>query len=234
MGGQDGRKGFSGLQVTVIVIATMLITAAAGFLLLRTWLHPTPFRPVVLDRNEEQRLEKKLERLEVMADSQAPPGPLDRPAPSGPRQTPLPAGALRPEPYSEEGASREIRFTERELNALLAKNTDLARKMAIDLADNLVSARLLIPMDPDFPVLGGKTLRVRAGVEIAFRDRRPVVKLRGVSIMGVPLPNAWLGNLKNIDLVREYGGGQGFWKTFADGVQSITVREGELHVVLKP
>ncbi len=233
MTGQKTDKGFSGLQVTAIVIATMAITLLAGFLVLRAWLFPAPFRPVVLNRAEEHHLEEKLQRLEAAADTPARPGRAEASDPATGGEGPPQDGGLRPEPYSEEGASREISFTERELNALLARNTNLADRMAIDLARDLVSARLLIPVDPDFPVLGGKTIRVRAGVELAFRDRRPVVRLRGVSIMGVPLPNAWLGNLKNIDLVREFGTEQGFWKTFADGVDSITVREGELHLVLK-
>jgi hypothetical protein len=140
---------------------------------------------------------------------------------------------LRPERYDETGADRTIRFSERELNGIIARNPDLARKLAVDLSDNLVSARLLVPMDPDFPVLGGKTLRVSTGVEMAFRDARPVVVLRGVSIMGVPIPNAWLGGLKNIDLVSEFGDQQGFWKSFADGVEHVGIEEGRLKVQLR-
>ena len=71
---------------------------------------------------------------------------------------------LKPEPYSEQGAERSISLTERELNALLAKNTNLARKLAIDMSDDLMSARAIIPVDEDFPVLGGQTIRVNAGV----------------------------------------------------------------------
>ncbi|MFP7754488.1 arginine N-succinyltransferase [Thermodesulfobacteriota bacterium B35] len=226
---EQRNKGFSGLQVTAIVAATVVVTLLAGFFVLRAWLFPAPFRPVVLNRAEEQRLEMKLQRIESVAE----PSAHGKAPAAGPGQEQSTTGVLRPEPYSEEGASREIELTERELNALLAKNTNLADRMAIDLAEDLVSARLLIPVDPDFPILGGKTVRVRAGVELAYRDGRPVVRLRGVSVMGVPVPNAWLGNMKNIDLVREFGSTQGFWKTFADGVESITVREGKLHIRLK-
>ena len=54
----------------------------------------------------------------------------------------------------------------------------------------------------------------RAGVELAYRQSRPIVVLKGVSVMGVPVPNAWLGGIKNIDLVNEYGEGDGFWQAF--------------------
>jgi hypothetical protein len=88
-------------------------------------------------------------------------------------------------------------------------------------------------MEPDFPVLGGKIIRVNAGLELAYRDSGPVVMLKGVSVMGVPIPNAWLGNLKNVDLVREFGGDRGFWRAFADGVEFIEVSDGELQIKLK-
>ncbi|MCU7890140.1 MAG: hypothetical protein KZQ78_00420 [Candidatus Thiodiazotropha sp. (ex Ustalcina ferruginea)] len=126
-----------------------------------------------------------------------------------------------------------MNFSERELNAMVANNHDLAKKLAVDLGDDLVSARLLVPVDQDFPLLGGKTLRVSAGVEMAFRDAKPVVILKGVSIMGVPIPNAWLGGLKNIDLINEFGDKKGFWSGFAEGVENIRVEEGQLKIKLK-
>ncbi len=39
--------------------------------------------------------------------------------------------------------------------------------------------------------------------------------------MGMPIPNAWLGNLKNVDLIAEFGGTGGVWKAFADGVEAL-------------
>jgi hypothetical protein len=60
-----------------------------------------------------------------------------------------------------------------------------------------------------------------------------VARLKGVSIMGVPVPSAWLGGMKNIDLVEYYGGESGFWKSFADGVDNIRIRDGYLTVLLK-
>jgi hypothetical protein len=51
--------------------------------------------------------------------------------------------------------------------------------------------------------------------------------------MGVPVPSAWLGGMKNIDLVESYGSESGFWKTFADGVDNIRIRDGSLTMVLK-
>ena len=75
---------------------------------------------------------------------------------------------------------------------------------------------------------------VKAGVELAYTSGRPVVVLRGVSVMGVPIPNAWLGNLKNVDLVGEFGADEGFWAAFADGVDDISVKDGSLDIRLRP
>ncbi len=116
---------------------------------------------------------------------------------------------------------------------MIANNTDLATKVAVDMADDLISARLRIPMDQDFPFFGGKVLRAAAGLELAYHDGQPVVVLKGVKLMGVPIPNAWLGGLKNIDLVQEFGGNDGFWKFFADGVESIETQDGQLKITLK-
>jgi hypothetical protein len=63
------------------------------------------------------------------------------------------------------------------------------------------------------------------------RNERPVIALKGVTLGGIPLPNAWLGNLKNRNLVKEFGGEAGFWKVFSEGVADLRVQDG--HVVIK-
>ena len=217
----DENRGTSGMKIFLIVLVTMLVTVGVTLMVVKYFFFPSEFKPVQLSVKEEQVLDAKLDRLESMD------------AAYQPRRGAVESGTLEPEAYSEAGADRSIRFSERELNSLLAKNTDLARKLAIDLSDNLMSAKLLVPVDEDFPVMGGKILKVRAGIELAYRNEKPIVILKGVSIMGVPIPNAWLGGLKNIDLVEEFGSGDGFWKAFSDGVQDIRIVEGDLQIELK-
>jgi hypothetical protein len=227
---QPATRRFDALHVSLLVLVAVLLTGIAAVWIVRTYIFPSEFKPVTLTTSEERVLDAKLDRLETWSTGR-------RGARTG-RRTETPTTedtvpALEPEPYSEAGASREIALSEKELNALLAKNTDLARKLAIDLSDDLVSARLLVPVDEDFPILGGKTLKMKAGVEMAYKGGKPIVILRGVSIMGVPIPNAWLGNVKNIDLVKEFGTEEGFWKSFSAGVDDIQVKEGSLIVKLK-
>ena len=140
---------------------------------------------------------------------------------------------LEPERYTEDPAKREIRITEKELNALIAKDEETARRVAIDLSDDMISLKLVIPVDNDFPILGGKTLRLSFGVTLRHEAGKPVVVLRGVSIGGIPIPNAWLGNIKNIDLVKEFGSQRGFWSAFSEGVEGIKVSDGALFIKLK-
>ena len=57
--------------------------------------------------------------------------------------------------------------------------------------------------------------------------------LKGITVMGIPIPNAWMGGIKNIDLVEKFGTEKGFWKAFSDGVEDVAVEEGLLKIKLK-
>ena len=218
--GTASPRRFGCFHLFWVALIAVVATAVVGFFAFKAFLFPKAFQPVQLSPKEAQVLQAKLERIDFAVES---PEATETDA----------AGNLKPEAYSEEGADRTIRFTERELNALLAKNTDLADKLAIDLAPDLISAKLLLPLDEDLPVFGGKTLRVKTGVAFRYADGRPSLTLRGVMVMGVPLPNAWLGGLKNVDLVQEFGADEGFWKAFADGVESLRVEDGLVAIRLK-
>ena len=225
---QPAQKGLSVWQALIFIGIAMLVTMLATFFVIKMFLFPAPFTPVVLSDKEQQAFTAKLSRLDR---------PNTTPATSS-SQEPLSGerdagGRLIPEKYTEEEADREIFFSERELNAVLARNTDLADKVAFDLAEDMISVKLLIPLDPDLPLFGGRNFKARAGAEIAYREGRPVVKLVGLSLMGMPMPNSWLGGMKNVDLVKEFGNEQGFWKAFADGVESLSVVDGALRLKLR-
>ena len=223
---EPGKRS-SGLKIFLIVLVTIIVTAALTFWVVRSYIFPAEFKPVQLSASEEQVLTEKLERLDMMQSRRTSSGKNNQ------NVKDPDSGVLEPEAYSEIGASRNITLSERELNGLLAKNTDMAKKMAIDLSENLMSAKLLIPVDEDFPIMGGQILKVRAGMELAYRDNRPIAVLKGVSVMGVPIPNAWLGGMKNIDLIEYYGNEAGFWKAFADGVENIQIEDGNITMTLK-
>ena len=221
---QKEKSQHSWLKILAIVVVASVISTLMAIGVVYLDLFPGDFKPVTLNASEEQVLESKLEQLGSMQRSQV--LHQDRQQMAGKED-------LQPERYNETDANREIILTERELNSLLAKNTDLASKLSIDLSQDLASAKLLIPLDEEFPLLGGKTLKVTAGLQLAYKNDTPVVALRGISLWGVPIPNAWLGNIKHVDLVQEFGDQKGFWATFSDGVEEMEVSEGQLRVKLK-
>ncbi len=220
------RFGF--LQVLGIIAVVIFITAILTAWWVKHNIYASPFTPTILNAQEQKVLEDKLAKLQHAAEKV---GPRPETGPEVNEYTP--EGKLQPEPYTEEGAKREISLTEKELNGLIANDPDVARRVAIDLSDKLVSVKLVVPMEEDILFLGGKTLRINLGVILSYENDRPVIALKGVTLGGVPLPNAWLGNLKNKNLVEEFGAEGGFWKLFADGVKDLTVKQGHLQVSLK-
>ena len=214
VGGQRRRSSRFPIRTLLIVVAVAVVTSVITAWVMTAFVFREAFEPVTLNEREAKALNAKLARLDPT-----------QPDPSG---EPLTA-----ERYDEAGAKRRIRLSERELNALLAHNTELARKLAIDLSKDQVSAKLLVPLDPEFPFLGGKTLRVTAGMALRYEGGTPVVILKGVSLWGIPMPNAWLGGLKNVDLVNEFGTRGGFWQAFSGGVADLQVEEGQLIIELK-
>lgn len=223
------RRGFSGKQVLLFILLAIAVTAGITFWIIRTYVYASDFRPVELSQKEQHKLDGKLAALGLDPADLMPGAKRSAAAVDSYDQD----GRLQPERYSEDPGKRQIELSERELNAMLASNADLAKRFAVDLSDSLASAKLLIPVDPNMPIMGGKTLRVNAGLELDYRNTKPVVILRGVSVMGVPIPNAWLGNLKNVDLVDQFGGNPGFWQNFSQGVEMIEINDGSLHIKLK-
>ena len=233
----DRKEHLGCLKVFGIILVTFIVTMLVTLWVAKAYIFPSDFKPVALTDKEEVQLSAKLDRLDRISGTDialkmGATGEAEN-TDSGKAKKQGSGASLKPVPYGEAGAERKISFTQRELNALIAKNTDLANKLAIDLSEDLISARLLVPVDPDFPVLGGKIIRVHVGLALAYENNRPVVALKGVKLMGVPIPNAWLGGIKNIDLVSKFGADDGFWKTFADGVESIKVEKGRLRIQFK-
>jgi len=224
----DKGRGFSGKQVVLFVLLAIVVTAGLTFWYVRTYVFPSAFTPISLSTKEQSKLDEKLlalglDPIEILpnAKHRSNEDRFDD------------EGRLIAERYTEDASRLNINLSEKELNAMVASNPELARRFAINLSDNLASAKLLIPVDPDFPVFAGQTLRVTAGLEFDYQNAEPVVILRGVSVMGVPIPNAWLGNLKNVDLVQEFGVNPGFWRSFSAGIESIAIEDGGLQIALK-
>lgn len=216
------RGGIGWGTLAALLLAAIAISVATTLWIAHTWLFPQPFAPVVLDAREQAVLDTKMHSL-------AGPATIDPPTGAS-RDTSPPA--VQPGPYAERPEDRVIYFTQRELNALIARNPELAGRLALHLSDDLVSATMLITLPADLPVFAGRTVRVATGLRLRYEQDRPVVAIEGVSLMGVPLPAAWLGSLKGRDLVTLYGTDGGFWQLFGEGVRDLRVEAGRLRVEL--
>lgn len=220
----EKKTRFGCLQILGIAFITLLV---AG-LIIAGWvkynIYASEYTPTRLKPKEQKILDTKLDRLEESARRQHTARSrkdYDSDAP------------LTPERYSEQWARREIELTERELNAIIANSPEVARRVAVDLSDDLVSVKLVVPLEDDIIFLGGKTLRINLGVVLSYDEGKLVVALKGISLGGIPMPNAWLGYLKNKNLVDEFGDEGGFWALFAEGIKDIRVRDGHIRVRLR-
>jgi len=103
---QVDKRGFSGPQVFGIAVLVMVVAVVGTIFAARAWFFPRPFKPVVLSQQEEKRLERKLEQFERWGDK---PLPTTKALASQPQKNDrLPDGRLKPEAYSEKGASRGV------------------------------------------------------------------------------------------------------------------------------
>ena len=202
--------------VTGIVLLAMLFSVLVTLLVARTWFFPASIKPVSLNQQEQAVLDTKLNAMKKAEFLQERPRSSD----------------LAPEKYVEMPEDRVIYFSQRELNAMVARNPDLADRLTFHLSDGLISAIMLVTLPHDFPVFSGKTVRVSTGLHVDYQQGRPVVTVEGVSIMGVPVPGAWMGGIKGRDLVSFYAKDGGFWEAFSQGVRDLKVEQGQLRVEL--
>jgi hypothetical protein len=207
------------LVVAVLVLLLVLAGAWIAYLLYAE-------RPVsvTLSADERQVLDAKLDRLRGAARREELAEPSAKP-PDVVRED----AALVPEVYAEDPERRRVRFTERELNAMIARDPVLAGRAAVRLSPGQVSASFLVDVPEDMPLVGGRTLRVQTGLHLVTEEGRVRAQLLGVSVGGIPVPTAWLGGLKGADLLATSGlGGLG------QGIESLQVSDGALDLLLAP
>jgi hypothetical protein len=208
------QKSFGCLHVLLIFIVILLVAILGSMWWLKRNMYAAEFKPTRLTPAEQITLDAKVRILD---------------------QTTVPSITPdnEPEPYVETPESRRISFSEKELNALLARDADIARRVFIDLSDDLLSVKVIAPMDQEIPLVGGKTFKLNIGLTLRYDDGKPTVIIRGVSLGGIPLPGAWWGDIKNKNLVEVFGQDGGFWDTFSKGVEYLEVKDGQFILHLK-
>lgn len=217
----EGPRRSSGLAWFLVALLVLLLVLAGAWIwqLTRAQMQSAP-----LTQAEQLVLEAKFDRIRNAAYPERPAAPSEAAAPEEDA-----GGAVQPEIYREDVSQRQVRFTERELNALIAADPGLAGRAAVRLSPDQLSASFRIDLPPDVPLMGGRSVRVQTGLQLATLNNRVEARLVGVSVGGIPLPNAWLGGLKGTDLLASSGLG-----SLGAGIETLSVGDGWLELQLAP
>ena len=182
-----------------------LTAASAAF-----WYHynfnASPFKPVALTAAEQQTLDAKMMLLG---------GKVQELEPIDPAKT--------------------IVLNEREINAWLEQQ-GLGETVKFSIRNGGIAATILAPVEEEVPLLGGHTVRLKVAFNTKLdENRRFALSLADVNVGGISLPNAWLGNLKGLNLLAqngEAGVDSPVLEGFAAGIKDFQVRSGELRIIL--
>lgn len=206
-----GRR--STLKTTLIVVGVVMgccgvVAAAASWWVSRN-LYASAAKPVMLSVAEAQDLQGKLDRLAAAGGTVA-----------------------EVEPTATAPAHPALTLSERDINGFLAQN-GWGENVKVALTEGNIVADVIVPMEHDAIVLGGKTLRLKVSLGLRMgSDHRPIMELNELSLGGIPLPNAWLGGLKGVNLLASEISADPAAQNFASGVHGLTVNNGEIRLEL--
>ena len=128
--------------------------------------------------------------------------------------------------------AKTIVLNEREINGYLEQQ-GYGESIKININKDGLGATILAPVADDVPMFGGRTLRLKVAFNTQLDDNKKfALSLADVSVGGISLPNAWLGNVKGLNLLDNAQHDQGFVKAFAAGIKSLQMKSGEMRLVL--
>ncbi|MCB1227351.1 MAG: hypothetical protein KDK99_16155 [Verrucomicrobiales bacterium] len=135
-------------------------------------------------------------------------------------------------PAEAPDTQRTLTVSEKEINAFLARQ-GIGEQVRVNLGQDNITANFLLPIADDAPLFAGTTLRLRIALgTLMDATGKLVIKVNDVSVGGVPLPNAWLGDIKGVDLVANQIGSDPALQRFAAGIKAFTVGDESLQIVL--
>jgi hypothetical protein len=197
------------LIFTGIVLSCCLLTAVASVWWVKHNIYASPLHPVQLSQTEKTDLDAKLAKLELSEEVVPPEAPA-----------------------KTDGDPRTISISSKEINAFLA-NQGIGEQVKLEVTRNRIAANFLLPIDKDAPLFAGTTLRIRLALNALMNENgKLVVKVDDVSLGGIPLPNAWLGDIKGLDLITSNIGEDPALERFAAGIKEFRLENGQVHIVL--
>lgn len=185
----------------VPLIILVLLGIGAAIAGAAVWWHNRPIQATILTQPEKAAREQKLAVLEQSQED--------------PEYVP---------------GEKEIVLTERELNGLIHENTSFGEQLKLELAKDAIHARISADIPEDSPIMAGKKLKGKARFIVKNTDGSPALILDDLTIWGISLPNAWLGELKGQNLLGEVlkpGGGS------LAGVKDVSVSNRTLVIKLE-
>ena len=197
------------LIFTGIVLSCCLLTAVGTVWWVKHNIYASPLHPVQLSQTEKTALDAKLAKLELSEEVVPPEAPA-----------------------KTDGDPRTISISSKEINAFLA-GQGIGEQVKLDVTRNRIAANFLLPIDKDAPHFAGTTLRIRLALNALMNENgKLVVKVDDVSLGGIPLPNAWLGDIKGLDLITSNIGEDPAIERFAAGIKEFRLENGHVHIVL--
>ena len=209
---------------SIIALVLLLIIGLGIWGIVRS-LRPTPIQPTELTEQEEQVLEGKLEILRQGAERS---DELAAEPPRDSRDLPVTVDAEEDPDF----VRKPIVITEREINGMLDTNTELGDKVRVTLTRDRVLLKIVVPVPPEYPVIGGKTLRLAARARASLEDEQLEIRLEKISFSGIPVPNAWLMDLQDMNLVDTVFPDEEMQAAFTEGIESFEIRNGEMEILL--
>ena len=209
------HPGGSWKKKMLIVLAVILVccglTAAATAWWVKRNVYASPLHPVSLSQAEQKVFDEKIGVLTGASEA--------------------PKDEKTPEQRASE-AERTLVVTDKEINAFLAKQ-GIGEQVKVELADGNIEATVFVPVDKDVPLFGGKTLRLKLALTGKMdEDQKPAFRVTDISLGGVPVPNAWLGDLKGVNLLASNVESDPVVKRFLAGIREFEIKGGSIRVLL--
>lgn len=221
----SARQGLSTRQILLIIFGGILLVSALVSAAVIGWFHynfnPAPMKPVVLSEVEKQAFTTKLSAL---GDPAMAPVLLKFPA-NAPASAPAPAVPAGLE-------NKTIILTEREVNAYLASQ-NLGENIQVSFGEGRLNTAIIVEIPPDFPILPGQKVRARItfGTGLTPEHKLSLV-FNDLNVGGISLPNAWLGDLKGVDLIAENLQRDPALQRFLSGIRSLEIHPEGARVIL--
>jgi flagellar basal body-associated protein FliL len=189
-------------KVFITLAITAILIVTAGAGIY--WWHNRPITPTVLNASEQTALDQKIATIQKPPQSTYQPG------------------------------VKTITLNEREVNALFHNNTGLGDKVKFEFANDAIHARIRTKLDPELPIVGGHTLVAKARFLLKDsnnNNNRAAIILDDITVWGISLPNAWLGDIKGRNLLSDIGL-DAPENQISNGIKNIKIQQGKILIEL--